>query len=170
LPLALHSRDNLCTPRWIGPQGKPPQRGINRDCRRFVCESGKWKHVRSAAIEGEIYNGWVREKLVIDQPWKTSTTSETALPPAFNPTVTDKPWWEDRTKVDLQYLQCVEKNPSLVTLKMKDADWCWKRDHKDPACVVESEIGKADIWRSTAIPPENYERPIDCPKWLGLDC
>jgi len=68
-----------------------------------VSQDGKWKHVRSAAIEEEIYNGWVREKFVLDQPCKTSTTSETAIPPAFNPTVTDKPWWEDRTKVDLKY-------------------------------------------------------------------
>lgn len=56
-----------------------------------VSQDGKWNHVRSAAIEGEIYNGWVREKFVIDQPCKTSTSSEPAILPPFNPTVTDKP-------------------------------------------------------------------------------
>ena len=29
-----------------------------------------------------------------------------------------------------------------MPLKMKDAHCCRKRDHKGPACVIESEIGK----------------------------
>src|SRR5262245_429453 len=33
-----------------------------------VSQDGKWKHVRSAVIKGEIYSGWVREKFVLDQP------------------------------------------------------------------------------------------------------
>jgi hypothetical protein len=48
--------------------------------------------------------------------------------------------------------------------------WCRKRDHKDPVCVVESEIGNGRHVEVDGVPRENYERPIECPKWLGLDC
>jgi hypothetical protein len=57
-----------------------------------------------------------------------------------------------------------------MPLKMKDADWCRKRDHKDPACVGESEIGKGRYMEVDGVPRENYERPIECPKWRGVDC
>jgi hypothetical protein len=134
-----------------------------------VSQDGKWKHV-GAAIRGEIFNGWIREKFVVDQPCKNSTTGDTAIQPAINPTVTDKPWWEDRTKVDLQYLQWLEKNPNLMPLEMKDADWCRKRDHKDPACIVESEIGKARLMGVGGVLPANRERATECPKWLGVPC
>jgi hypothetical protein len=42
-----------------------------------VSQDGKWKHVRSAVINEENYSGWVREKFVLDQPCKTSKTSDT---------------------------------------------------------------------------------------------
>jgi hypothetical protein len=52
-----------------------------------------------------------------------------------------------------------------MPLKMKDADCCRKRDHEGPPCVIESEIGKGRHMEvGTAIPPENYDRPIECPK------
>ena len=135
-----------------------------------VSQDGKWKHVRSAVIKGKIYSGWVREKFVLDQPCKTSKTSETATPPTFKPALTDKPWSGEKTKVDPEYLKWLEKNPSFMPLEMKDADWCQKRDHKDPACVVESKIGKGRDIKVDGVPLEIYERPTECPKWLGLDC
>ena len=57
-----------------------------------------------------------------------------------------------------------------MPLEMKDADWCRKRDHKDPACVVEPKIGKSREIKVDGVPLEIYERPTECPKWLGLDC
>jgi hypothetical protein len=145
----------------------PAGTGLKLDA---VSRDGKWRHVRSAAIEGEIYNGWVRGKFLLDQTCKAPTPNETAIPLSPDPAQTDKPWWEERTKVDLKYLEWLGKNPSLVPLKMKDADWCRKRDHQDPACLAESEIEKRRRIDVNHAPRDSDERPTECPKWLGVSC